>query len=103
MRKNYLKVCTLSKIVDTSNILFFPGTPITYSGDPLKDFSLIRFLDRFVFKNPKKINGADGSHPTFGIRKKYKPSGLRSLALNSDKYLKINEENIPVEEIFLYK
>ncbi|KRT79752.1 hypothetical protein AMK59_8108 [Oryctes borbonicus] len=79
------------------------GEPINYSGDPLKDFSLIRFLDRFVFKNPKKFNTNDGSHPTFGKRKKYKPIGLRSLAVGSDKYLQQNERNIPVDELFLYK
>ncbi|GJQ67721.1 hypothetical protein Trydic_g16541 [Trypoxylus dichotomus] len=79
------------------------GDPINYTGDPLKDFSLIRFLDRFVFKNPKKFNSNDGSHPTFGKRKKYKPFGLRSLALNSEKYLQQNETNIPVDELFLYK
>ena len=29
--------------------------PIVYSGDPMSDFSLQKFLDRFVFRNPKKI------------------------------------------------
>jgi len=27
---------------------------IEYKGDPLQDFTLMRFLDRFVYKNPKK-------------------------------------------------
>ena len=26
---------------------------ISYSSDPLEDFTLIKFLDRFVYKNPK--------------------------------------------------
>ncbi|KAL1525563.1 hypothetical protein AB1Y20_020417 [Prymnesium parvum] len=30
------------------------GAPITYGGDPLKDFQLMAFLDKFVFKNPKQ-------------------------------------------------
>lgn len=30
-----------------------------YFGDPLKDFSLAHFLERFSFKNPKKINPKD--------------------------------------------
>lgn len=34
------------------------GEPIDYSGDPLVDFSSIRFLDRFAFKNPKKAQSA---------------------------------------------
>ncbi|EDO31525.1 predicted protein, partial [Nematostella vectensis] len=29
------------------------GEPIQYNGDPLQDFTLMRFLDRFVYKNPK--------------------------------------------------
>jgi ribosome biogenesis protein MAK21 len=32
----------------------FQGKSIAYSGDPLEDFNLMRFLDRFVYKNPKK-------------------------------------------------
>lgn len=33
------------------------GDFIQYSGDPLQDFTLIRFLDRFVFRNPKQLKG----------------------------------------------
>ncbi|KAI4786523.1 hypothetical protein KUCAC02_037065, partial [Chaenocephalus aceratus] len=33
------------------------GGSILYSGDPLQDFTLIRFLDRFVFRNPKQMKG----------------------------------------------
>ena len=29
------------------------GEPIVYGGDPLRDFGLMPFLDKFVFKNPK--------------------------------------------------
>ena len=29
------------------------GEPIVYDGDPLRDFGLMPFLDKFVFKNPK--------------------------------------------------
>lgn len=30
------------------------GEEVLYDGDPLLDFSSIRFLERFAFKNPKK-------------------------------------------------
>ena len=30
------------------------AAPITYAGDPLRDFTLGSFLDKFVFKNPKQ-------------------------------------------------
>lgn len=33
------------------------GGAITYTGDPLQDFTLMRFLDRFVFRNPKQMKG----------------------------------------------
>lgn len=60
---------------------------IQYSGDPLKDFAGIRFLDRFVFKNPKKRTEKDlegegdvkkvkGSHPKFAVRKNYMAKGI---------------------------
>lgn len=41
----------------TVNIWFPQGGAIQYSGDPLQDFTLIRFLDRFVFRNPKQLKG----------------------------------------------
>lgn len=35
-------------------VLFPQGKSIKYDGDALQDYTLIRFLDRFVYKNPKK-------------------------------------------------
>lgn len=83
----------------------FPGDVIKYSGDPLKDFTLIRFLDRFVYKNPKKNEegAVQGAHPTFGKRKMYVAKGLRALPVNSAGYLNENLQNIPVDELFMYK
>ncbi|KAM3968936.1 LOW QUALITY PROTEIN: nucleolar complex protein 1 [Aphomia sociella] len=84
---------------------------IQYSGDPLKDFSGIRFLDRFVFKNPKKRTAKDedmdvkrvkGSHPKFAVRKNYTAKGLRSLPVSSSTYLNEDVSRIPVDERFLY-
>lgn len=84
------------------NILKNEG--IKYAGDPLKDFTLIRFLDRFVFKNPKKLEDPSklGAHPTFGKRKLYKPLGVKSLPVVSNNYLKEEAKNIPADELFLY-
>jgi ribosome biogenesis protein MAK21 len=39
------------------------GSSVEYSGDPLQDFTLIRFLDRFVFRNPKKVTAAEAKGP----------------------------------------
>lgn len=38
---------------------FVRGQPLNYPSDPLQDFVLMRFLDRFVYKNPK-LASADG-------------------------------------------
>ncbi|CAB3232649.1 unnamed protein product [Arctia plantaginis] len=84
---------------------------IQYSGDPLKDFAGIRFLDRFVFKNPKKrsddqqddgIKKVKGSHPKFAVRKNYVAKGLRSIPVNSASYLNEDASKVPVDERFLY-
>jgi len=39
------------------------GAAVEYSGDPLQDFTLSRFLDRFVFRNPKQISSKQASGP----------------------------------------
>ncbi|VVC94542.1 unnamed protein product [Leptidea sinapis] len=85
---------------------------IQYSGDPLKDFSAIRFLDRFVFKNPKSrrephdVEGqakkVRGSHPRFAVRRNYTAKGIRSIPVNSSTYLNEDVKKIPVDEKFLY-
>ncbi|XP_013178634.1 PREDICTED: CCAAT/enhancer-binding protein zeta [Papilio xuthus] len=83
---------------------------VQYSGDPLKDFAGIRFLDRFVFKNPKKretqqygeVKKVKGSHPKFAIRKNYSAKGLKAIPVNSSTYLNEDAKKIPVDEKFLY-
>ncbi|GLV42792.1 uncharacterized protein CBL_03532 [Carabus blaptoides fortunei] len=85
-----------SKIVKAENI--------SYSGDPLKDFTLMRFLERFSFKNPKKIEDVQkpGINPIFGRRQLRVPSGVKSHAVTSKNYLNMKKEKIPVEELFMY-
>lgn len=87
------------------------GQKIVYTGDPLKDFTLIRFLDRFVFKNPKKVDEIvedndskihKGHHFKFGQRKEYVPYGLRAIPITSNAYLKELPAKIPVDELFMY-
>ncbi|CAD0206150.1 unnamed protein product [Chrysodeixis includens] len=84
---------------------------IQYSGDPLKDFAGIRFLDRFVFKNPKKrtelqadegVKKVKGSHPKFAVRKNYTAKGLKSISVTSASYLNEDASKVPVDERFLY-
>ncbi|XP_059047911.1 CCAAT/enhancer-binding protein zeta [Achroia grisella] len=111
----YLELVTLAKHCHPTVKLFtekiLNEQIIQYSGDPLKDFSGIRFLDRFVFKNPKKrvekddemeLKKVKGSHPKFAVRKNYTAKGLRSLPVSSSTYLNEDVSKIPVDELFLY-
>lgn len=53
---------------------------IKYFGDPLKDFSLSQFLERFSFKNPKK---ADSSEETSAFKHQtYKAKGSRGQSVH---------------------
>ena len=77
---------------------------IKYPGDPLQDFALLRFLDRFVFKNPKQnIREEVKKHSKFSRKKTYMPSGIRSLRVNSASYLNEDDSKIPVDELFMYR
>ncbi|XP_043284070.1 CCAAT/enhancer-binding protein zeta [Venturia canescens] len=81
------------------------GRPIHYSGDPLEDLNLIRFLDRYVFKNPKKLDDkkVTNSRTPLAQRAKYVPRGVRSVAVDSEAYVNVHEDRIPVDELFLYR
>ncbi|XP_044014892.1 CCAAT/enhancer-binding protein zeta-like [Aphidius gifuensis] len=81
------------------------GQRIDYSGDPLEDLTTMRFLDRYVFKNPKKINdkNIDNTNDPLATRSKYAPKGLRSIPIDSNTYLSEDERKIPVDELYLYK
>ena len=59
------------------------GSGVKYSGDPIQDFTIMRFLDRFVFRNPKKDTGVSKSNSVFNKRTQYKPKGVKGLAPDS--------------------
>ncbi|KAH9524334.1 hypothetical protein Btru_054195 [Bulinus truncatus] len=79
--------------------MLLKGQDIKYDGDPVKDFTLARFLDRFVYKNPKK----NVENVRKGQFKKSNPSGIRAVPINSAEYLEIGEQNIPEDEKFFYR
>lgn len=79
---------------------------ITYTGDPLIDFTLVRFIERFVFKNPKRITpGTEvkGPDPVLAQRKYYVPTGAKALPTNSRIYLEQNEKDVPIDELYLFR
>lgn len=81
-----------------SNIL--ENQLINYTGDPLKDFTLIRFVERFSFKNPKKQSEMKSSS-LFAKRQMYAVSGVKSKPISA--YAHQPEKKIPVDEMYLFK
>ncbi|XP_040565499.1 CCAAT/enhancer-binding protein zeta [Lepeophtheirus salmonis] len=77
------------------------NTPISYSGDPLVDFTLIRFLDRFVFRNPKKQSSSSLSNKKHPMAKK--DSTTEFVHPDDIEYIQTNESKIPNDELFIYK
>lgn len=75
-----------------------------YSGDPLQDFTLLRFLERFVFKNPKQLSVDEkGPDPCLAQRRHYQAQGVKAVSVTSSTYLQQEEKSVPVDELFLYR
>ncbi|XP_070705152.1 CCAAT/enhancer-binding protein zeta [Pempheris klunzingeri] len=77
------------------------GGSVQYSGDPLQDFTLIRFLDRFVFRNPKQQKGKQNTENA-ALRPKQKLP-VKSLPVNCEEFLSKDESQIPVEDVFFHR
>ncbi|XP_006812391.1 CCAAT/enhancer-binding protein zeta-like [Saccoglossus kowalevskii] len=75
---------------------------VRYTGNPLQDFTLIRFLDRFVYRNPKKTitERVSVMQPK---SKSYQPSGVRSLLVNSEEFMQKAESEVPLDEVFFHR
>ncbi|XP_008056908.1 CCAAT/enhancer-binding protein zeta [Carlito syrichta] len=80
------------------------GDYIQYSGDPLQDFTLMRFLDRFVYRNPKPHKGKENTDSVvMQPKRKHFMNDIRSLAVNSKEFLAKEESQIPVDEVFFHR
>ncbi|KAL0967279.1 hypothetical protein UPYG_G00250230 [Umbra pygmaea] len=80
------------------------GEFISYTGDPLNDFTLCKFLDRFVFRNPKQLKGQKNADSIVMQRKpKLSMNNIHSLPVNSAEFLSNDESRIPVDEVFFYR
>eukprot|EP00088_Acartia_fossae_P043572 TRINITY_DN4592_c1_g1_i3.p1 TRINITY_DN4592_c1_g1~~TRINITY_DN4592_c1_g1_i3.p1 ORF type:complete len:956 (-),score=346.92 TRINITY_DN4592_c1_g1_i3:44-2911(-) len=75
---------------------------IKYPGDPLNDFTITKFLERFVFKNPKKDPEGMKRVSVHGKRKLYRPHDVKALAPDSADFVNRAPETIPEDEIFIY-
>ncbi|XP_053566993.1 CCAAT/enhancer-binding protein zeta [Bombina bombina] len=80
------------------------GNSIQYTGDPLTDFTLMRFLDRFVYRNPKvQKEGEVNRGYLMHRQKKYLMNEEKQHAVNSTVFLEKEEEEIPVDEVFFHR
>lgn len=75
----------------------------------MRDFTILHFLERFSFKNPKRPRTDKGEdkeelfRAVGSQRKHYNPTGMKAMPIQSDLYLKQSESAVPVDELFLYK
>lgn len=78
---------------------------VAYDGDPIEDFSLKHFLDRFVYRNPKEVDTKDSlvsrQKSIFGRQKRTRKDEKRNV--DTKEYLDLPESRIPLEERFIYK
>lgn len=87
------------------------GESIDYDGNPLDDFTVKRFLDRFVFRNPKQnvSNSKKESVEkptdicTKVFRRRSKNDRSKINALSEADMLNQPEDSIPVDEQFIYR
>ncbi|XP_062980353.1 CCAAT/enhancer-binding protein zeta [Elgaria multicarinata webbii] len=107
-RTSFWELKKLSEHFHPSVALFaktiLEGNYIEYSGDPLQDFTLMRFLDRFVYRNPKVRKGKENtSSVVMQPKKKQSMNDVRNLAVNSKEFLAQDESKIPVDELFFHR
>ncbi|XP_068454855.1 CCAAT/enhancer-binding protein zeta [Clinocottus analis] len=77
------------------------GDFVLYAGDPLQDFTLSRFLDRFVFRNPKQLKSRQNTDSAALTPKQRFP--FKSLPVNCEEFLSKEETQIPVDEVFFHR
>ncbi|KAG0727219.1 CCAAT/enhancer-binding protein zeta [Chionoecetes opilio] len=82
------------------------GKSVEYSGDPLQDFTLIRFLDRFVYRNPKRMSGSgkdSAGGNVLGRRSQYVPQGVKGIAVNTEAFSALDPHQVPEDEVFFHR
>ena len=70
----------------------------------MQDFTLIHFLDRFVYKNPKRgKEDKKTKKSVFQPNRTIQKSSIKNLPVNSKEYLKLDPSQIPEDEKLFYK
>ncbi|KAH8379076.1 hypothetical protein KR009_003013 [Drosophila setifemur] len=70
---------------------------IDYYGDPLRDFGLPHFLERFAFKNPKKLDVPQVAESATVAHKRYMAQGGRGKPVKS-----LTKANCTEDEMFIF-
>ncbi|XP_016955525.1 uncharacterized protein F23B12.7 [Drosophila biarmipes] len=70
---------------------------IDYYGDPLRDFGLPHFLERFAFKNPKKLDAPQAAESASVAHKRYMAHGARGRPIKS-----LTKANCTEDEMFIF-
>lgn len=76
------------------------GKEEIYPGDPLNDFTTIRFLDRFVYKNPK---ARDGKQENIHKRRVNRYLDTTQLPVSSLEFLQAKEKDLLPHDKFMQK
>uniref|UniRef100_UPI00358E36B5 CCAAT/enhancer-binding protein zeta isoform X2 n=1 Tax=Myxine glutinosa TaxID=7769 RepID=UPI00358E36B5 len=79
------------------------GDFVQYTGDPLQDFTIMRFLDRFVYRNPKQPKPQE-TMSSMVMRRKQKTimNDFRNIPVNSKRFLQHDESKIPAHDVFFH-
>ena len=79
------------------------GEDIEYKGNPVEDFTNMKFLDKFTNKNPKKLSAASlDSRRALGAKSVYMSRGLRSKKFSMQDLRKAKAEEVPPELLFIH-
>jgi ribosome biogenesis protein MAK21 len=81
------------------------GSFIVYNGDPLRDFTLPVFLEKFVAKKPKSAAAVKGTSvmQPLGVVKGEEGAGGGLAELGSDAFAVLAEVQVEPSEIFFHR
>jgi ribosome biogenesis protein MAK21 len=82
---------SVKKFAETISVDDDEGEGNQYTGDPLKDFSIMAFLDKFAYRNPKKLS-ENRSRKSVAERRRH--GDLQSIPMNDPEFLEKNDVGV---------
>lgn len=74
-----------------------------YTGDPLKDFALAQFLDKFAYRNPKSTTRSGDRRDGSSVAERRRQMQQVTLPVNDPSFWQRTEKSVEVHEDFFYK